>query len=194
MTTTLNASTAGAGGFIATSDNSGVLALQTAGTTALSIDASQNITTTNKFAKASMPTGSVLQVVNSYTTTTTTTTSASPVDTALSATITPTNSSSKILVFMSSNGQCARVGSSANGDMYFYIIRGSTQLTSSRLGINFGVNTWNDFFPAQNCYTYLDSPATTSATTYKMQISVSSGSLTVPTASFATMTLMEIAA
>lgn len=42
MTTTLNASTAGAGGFIATSDNSGVLALQTGGTTAITIDASQN--------------------------------------------------------------------------------------------------------------------------------------------------------
>ena len=42
MTTTLNASTAGAGGFIATSDNSGSLALQTAGTTAVTIDASQN--------------------------------------------------------------------------------------------------------------------------------------------------------
>ena len=41
MTTTLNASTAGAGGFIATSDNSGVLALQTAGTTAITVDASQ---------------------------------------------------------------------------------------------------------------------------------------------------------
>ena len=144
--------------------------------------------------KARLPTGSVLQVVNSYTTTTTTTTSATPVDSALSATITPTSSTSKILVLMSSNGQTARVGAAANGDMYFYIVRGATQLTSSRLGINFGVATWNDFFPAQNCYTYLDSPATTSATTYKMQISVSSGSLTVPTASFATMTLMEIAA
>jgi hypothetical protein len=41
MTTTLNASTAGAGGFIATSDNSGSLALQTAGTTAISIDTNQ---------------------------------------------------------------------------------------------------------------------------------------------------------
>jgi hypothetical protein len=41
MTTTLNASTAGAGGFIATSDNSGILALQTAGTTAVTIDTSQ---------------------------------------------------------------------------------------------------------------------------------------------------------
>jgi hypothetical protein len=43
MTTTLNASTAGAGGFIATSDNSGSLALQTAGTTAITVDASQNV-------------------------------------------------------------------------------------------------------------------------------------------------------
>jgi hypothetical protein len=43
MTTTLNASTAGAGGFIATSDNSGILALQTAGTTAVTIDTSQRV-------------------------------------------------------------------------------------------------------------------------------------------------------
>jgi len=43
MTTTLNASTAGAGGFIASGDNSGVLALQTAGTTAVTIDTSQNV-------------------------------------------------------------------------------------------------------------------------------------------------------
>jgi hypothetical protein len=39
----LNASTAGAGGFIATGDNSGSLALQTAGTTAVTIDTSQNV-------------------------------------------------------------------------------------------------------------------------------------------------------
>jgi len=38
MTTTLNASTAGAGGFIATGDNSGSLALQTAGTTKFTVD------------------------------------------------------------------------------------------------------------------------------------------------------------
>ena len=43
MTTTLNASTAGAGGFIATSDNSGVLALQTGGTTAITVDTSANV-------------------------------------------------------------------------------------------------------------------------------------------------------
>jgi len=47
MTTTLNASTAGAGGFIATGDNSGSLALQTAGTTALTVSASQIVSYTN---------------------------------------------------------------------------------------------------------------------------------------------------
>ena len=46
-------------------DTSGILQLATNGTTtALTIDTSQNITTANKFAKASMPLGSVLQVVN----------------------------------------------------------------------------------------------------------------------------------
>jgi len=61
MTTTLNASTAGAGGFIATSDNSGSLALQTAGTTAITVDASQNVgigTTTPKVRLA----GKVLSI------------------------------------------------------------------------------------------------------------------------------------
>jgi hypothetical protein len=43
MTTTLNASTAGAGGFIATGDNSGSLALQTAGTTAVTVTSGQNV-------------------------------------------------------------------------------------------------------------------------------------------------------
>lgn len=54
MTTTLNASTAGAGGFIVTGDNSGSLALQTAGTTAVTIDTSQNTT----FAKSIILSGS----------------------------------------------------------------------------------------------------------------------------------------
>lgn len=43
MTTTINASTAGAGGLITAADNSGTLALQTAGTTAVTIDSSQKM-------------------------------------------------------------------------------------------------------------------------------------------------------
>jgi hypothetical protein len=43
LTTTLNASNSGSGGLVATADASGVLALQTAGVTAVTIDASQNV-------------------------------------------------------------------------------------------------------------------------------------------------------
>jgi hypothetical protein len=48
MSSTINASTASGGGVITTADASGILQLQTSGTTALTIDASQNVT----FAKS----------------------------------------------------------------------------------------------------------------------------------------------
>jgi len=43
MTTTINASNSGGGGLVQTADASGILALQTAGTTAVTVDASQNV-------------------------------------------------------------------------------------------------------------------------------------------------------
>lgn len=43
MASTINASTAGGGGIISSADSSGVLQLQTAGTTAVTVDASQNV-------------------------------------------------------------------------------------------------------------------------------------------------------
>jgi hypothetical protein len=43
MTSSINASTSGGGGIIQTADSSGILALQTGGTTAMTIDASQNV-------------------------------------------------------------------------------------------------------------------------------------------------------
>jgi len=48
MANTINASTVGLGSLISTADNSGILQLQTTGTTALTIDASQNVS----FAKS----------------------------------------------------------------------------------------------------------------------------------------------
>jgi hypothetical protein len=56
MAVTLNASTTA--GLVQTADTSGVLALQTAGTTAVSIDASQVVTLTNALPEASGGTGS----------------------------------------------------------------------------------------------------------------------------------------
>jgi hypothetical protein len=202
MASIINASSTGSGGIVQTADASGVLQLQSNGVTALSTSganvtiAGTLTTASQSIAKASLPAGSILQVVNAYTVTGTTTTSGTQVDTALSATITPTSASSKILVLMNGDGYVNR-GSTAisYGDMYFYIVRGATTLASGRSAVNFGVATWADMFPAQNCFVYLDSPATTSSTTYKMQISVSNSlSLSVPFQSFATMTLLEIAA
>jgi len=43
MASTINASTTGGGGIISSADSSGVLQLQTAGTTAVTVDASQNV-------------------------------------------------------------------------------------------------------------------------------------------------------
>lgn len=57
MTTTINASNSGSGGLIQTADASGVLALQTAGTTALTISAAQVVTFANALLPASGGTG-----------------------------------------------------------------------------------------------------------------------------------------
>jgi hypothetical protein len=43
MTTTINASNSGSGGLVQTADASGILALQTAGVTAVTVDTSQNV-------------------------------------------------------------------------------------------------------------------------------------------------------
>jgi hypothetical protein len=57
MPSIINASTAGAGGVITTADASGVLQLQTAGTTALAISAAQAVTLANALPAASGGTG-----------------------------------------------------------------------------------------------------------------------------------------
>ena len=56
MSSTINASTASGGGVITSADASGVLALQTAGVTALSIDASQKVTFANSLTSPTLVT------------------------------------------------------------------------------------------------------------------------------------------
>jgi len=115
-----------------------------------------------------LPTGSVIQVVQAKLTSTPTTNSTSFVDTGLSVTITPTSSSSKILV-MADYG--AGSNNSSNG-MITQLVRGSTSLfyrgdSYSSSGGVFGAGS----------FSHLDSPATTSAVTYKIQF-LSQGSTT----------------
>jgi len=174
----INASNSGFGGIVSTGDSSGVLQLQTAGTTALTIDTSQNatfagtLTATGKLVASSMPAGSVLQVVSTTLATTMTTSSTSYVDTGVTATITPTSATSKILVIVNMVSSC----NSAQG---FKLLRGATALSLSTAGSalngTFGAFVSNTNVCISSGFNYLDSPATTSATIYKIQTVVDTG-------------------
>jgi len=59
MAATINASTASGGGVITTADASGVLALQTAGVTGLTIDASQKVTFANSLTSPTLVTPTI---------------------------------------------------------------------------------------------------------------------------------------
>jgi hypothetical protein len=111
----------------------------------------------------------------------------------LSAAITPKFSTSKILVIVNLNG-CLTINGSSS--LQATLVRTSTSICNfADAGLNGGTNR-NDF--GDCAVTYLDSPATTSATTYKVQAK-SSGGATVywcnqTGAALSFITLMEIAA
>jgi hypothetical protein len=197
MAVTLNANTST--GFIATSDTSGVLQLQTAGTTALTVDASQNttlagtLTTSSRgIAKASMPAGSVLQVVNANYSTQTSNSTSTAADTGLSATITPTSTTSKILVIVDQGGCGKQTSDTA---ITVNLLRGSTPLGNLGQVVAYTGTTAINAIGTTSA-TYLDSPATTSATTYKTQFLSWQNNASVFVqfqSSTSTITLMEIA-
>jgi hypothetical protein len=129
------------------------------------------LTNATALPKAALPTGSVLQVVQGTTTTTTTYSSAqtwTSMSSFLSASITPTSSSSKILIFLqlgkiqNINGVIVRLtrGGSA---IFIGDTAGSRPLStiSSVSGFN-GDTNHSDGLNVS----YLDSPSTTSSTTY----------------------------
>ena len=104
--------------------------------------------------------GKVLQVVQASTQTQVNSTSSTYADTNLSATITPSATSSKVLVLVSQ--AIASAGGAAGGEIA--ILRGSTILEEFSQVSNVENQMGNHYFP------YLDSPSTTAATTYKTQL------------------------
>lgn len=142
-------------------------------------------------AKLSTP-GLVVQVVTATSTSTKSTTSTSFVDTNLSAAITPSSSSNKILVLVQGQMYIASDG----GQAITTLLRGTTNLGNADRGM-MQHSDFEDRFQANASMIYLDSPSTTSATTYKVQIKVYSGSHTIyfgVDSTPQTMTLMEITA
>ena len=205
MASTINADngvSSGSAGLKESADSSGVLALQTNGTTAVSIDTSQNttlagtLTTSSRgIAKASMPTGAVLQVVNATLTTTVATSSSSFVTTGLTASITPTSNTSKILIIVNGAGDTGAAGQ----QIVTTIFRSSTNLAtgSNAFTNNYGLSSRIISNLGMSC---LDSPATTSSTAYTAHFASQAGGTVTfnqsPSTgtSVATITLMEIAA
>jgi hypothetical protein len=128
---------------------------------------------TGGIAASSMPTGSVLQVLQ---TVKTDTYSAAPGSsswtdiTGLSVSITPSSSSNKVMVFFSVHGSTSNLS-------YVRIVRDSTAIgvgetSGSRVSCTVGNfsqtgDTNRQFEWGTN---FLDSPATTSSTTYKLQL------------------------
>lgn len=144
--------------------------------------------------------GKVLQVVSASTTTSTVIASTSMTDTTITATITPTSATSKILVIFSASTRAYRSANNAEGQAQ--LLRGATKIidmnTESFFGGQFTGATSADF-KGQMTNHYLDSPATTSATTYKLQGSMNSTSNSAAitfqyNSSQSTITLMEIGA
>ena len=108
--------------------------------------------------------GKVLQVVQGTTSTAASNATTTYADTNLSVTITPTLNTSKILLMFTQN-QCV-VTNGGNFGLWIQLLRGATVLL--QYPSNFWTNTANYFIGQVNGH-YLDSPATTSATTYKTQ-------------------------
>lgn len=140
--------------------------------------------------------GKVLQVVNASYSTIATSTSATFADTGLTASITPSSATSKILVFANINGNQRDGGTT--GDMYvkLRLIRGATNLIEfeNRQGIFSSATTLGT---GGTGTTYLDSPNTTSSTTYKVQFARGDGNGNIRVqsdTSASTITLMEIGA
>jgi hypothetical protein len=138
--------------------------------------------------------GKVLQVINATYNTETSSSSSSFIDTGLTATITPTLATSKILVFVHQTGLWKNDGSSAS-ELNIKLIRGATDLAFFE-----SFATWTASVQKNNVggsgVTYLDSPATTSATTYKTQFRAGAGGAVYVqgASSRSSITLMEIGA
>jgi hypothetical protein len=182
-------------------DNTGTI-VTTGTTTGISASA----ISTGTLAAARLPAGTVLQVVSTIKTDTFSTASTALVDiTGMSVSITPTSASSKILV----SYFLGHVDANDVAIMGVALLRGSTKIgfgdaAGSRISTSTGqVTNANRGVPES--FMFLDSPATTSSTTYKLQIFTHNGTLYVNRTSTdtdsaqyfraaSTITAMEIAA
>jgi hypothetical protein len=120
--------------------------------------------------------GKVLQVVQGTLTSNASTSGGSFVDTGLTVSITPSLATSKVYV----TATLPEIGLTASGATTssafgMQLVRTSTALQSGVIGTFSGASSSNREIYAPFNFSYLDSPATTSSTTYKVQMVVNTG-------------------
>ena len=148
-----------------------------------------------RLQSSSLPSGSVLQVVNATLTSGTSTTSSTFQDTSLTASITPSSSSNKILIITNASGWPA----DATTQSAITVFRGNAS-TGTNLGdssYGFGSAASSTGAAKGNIsVNYLDSPATTSSQTYTVALASTNNASAAYlgiNGETSTLTLMEIA-
>jgi hypothetical protein len=140
---------------------------------------------------ATVTSGSVLQVVNANSGYTSgfTTTSATFASTGLTATITPKSNTSNILILVSQPNR--KTNDNSQTEVFSKLYRGVTAITdiTSTCYTNSNLE-----LRVSSSLCHLDSPATTSETTYTMYGAASSGAASFNFFSVGYITLMEISA
>lgn len=111
--------------------------------------------------------GKVLQVVNATTATGVTISSTTYTDTGLSCSITPTLSTSKVLILVTQPQLVGRDSNNVAGNTR--LLRGATALSTHLFDYHSTLGSTDTGLAAMMNITYLDSPSTTSSTTYKTQ-------------------------
>ena len=125
--------------------------------------------------KLALPTGTIIQTVNDSDTANTVVSSTTYTDTGLTASITPSSTSNKILIIISQDFHLETTVNTGSVRGGFKLLRDSTTLyTGSDDGNSFGVRivgngsasrVWNNVWS----YQYYDTPSSTSSITYKTQ-------------------------
>ena len=135
--------------------------------------------------------GKVLQVVQSTTTTAVTTTSGSYVTTGLTGTITPSSTSSKVLIMVHATFQSAGTGAYIRSTIFRGTVAGTNLASDNMQGYG---NAASVVMGAS--VQFLDSPNTIAAQTYTYGFKTNGGlsGLFTVNSSTSTMTLMEISA
>tara|TARA_R110002012_G_scaffold301593_1_gene501920 strand:+ start:316 stop:807 length:492 start_codon:yes stop_codon:yes gene_type:complete len=144
---------------------------------------------------AAISTGKIIQLVHAHTATIASSSSTTYADTGLSASITPSATSSKVIVII--NQQVAKM-SGANSSANFRVYRDSTEIGGAVAGRAIGYTNNNDeqYLGMAFNYNFQDSPLSSSSVTYKTQFNNALGSGTVkaqPDSSQSYILLMEVA-